>query len=298
MLGYDLVIAAPRPISVLLALDAEHAAGVVRAHRHAVRSAVDYLEHHALVVRDRRHGHDEDRAGRWERIVGFTHGLNRHGEPHLHDHVLVGARPEDSSIVLDSRGLYAHARAADALYRGTLRHELARRTPWRAWRSFDGVEHVAGLDEGYRALWSGHHSTKGEKLTWSRRATLDAWAGDVARYERAGTVAAPVDDRALDEHRFSAAFEGRDVVARRHVIAAWSDAVVFGHAGSDAQWCVDALYPTLREGRGVREAVIGVREARQVALVRDRGPRPVDVLELSRWRNARVATRSALGHSR
>ena len=31
VLGYDLVIAAPRPISVLLALDAEHAAGVVRA---------------------------------------------------------------------------------------------------------------------------------------------------------------------------------------------------------------------------------------------------------------------------
>ena len=50
--GYDLVIAAPRSISVLLAVDPEHASGVVDAHRASVRSAVAYLEERALVVRE------------------------------------------------------------------------------------------------------------------------------------------------------------------------------------------------------------------------------------------------------
>ena len=138
VLGYDIVVAAPRPASILLALDAEHGAGVVAAHRASVASAIDYLEEHALVVRDRRGGEDRDLAGRWTGVVGFTHGVNRHGEPHLHDHVLVGALPEGSRNVLDSRGLFAHLEAADALYRTSLRHELARTN------AVDGVAVVRG----------------------------------------------------------------------------------------------------------------------------------------------------------
>src|ERR1700722_13294551 len=73
VLGYDIVVAAPRPPSILLAVDAEHASGVVSAHRASVGAAIDYLEEHALVVRDRRGGEDRDRAGRWTGAVGFTH---------------------------------------------------------------------------------------------------------------------------------------------------------------------------------------------------------------------------------
>ncbi len=129
VLGYDIVVAAPRPTSILLAVDADHADGVVAAHRTSVAAAIDYLEEHALVVRDRRGGEDRELAGRWTGVVGFTHGVNRHGEPHLHDHVLVGALPDGSRSVLDSRGLFAHLVAADALYRASLRHELSRAHP-------------------------------------------------------------------------------------------------------------------------------------------------------------------------
>ena len=110
IVGYDIVIAAPRPISVLLAVDPAHAAGVVDAHRASVRSTMEYLEERALVVRDRRGGLEREHSASWERVVSFTHGLNRHGEPHLHDHVLVGARPEGERNVLDcSRPLRARA---------------------------------------------------------------------------------------------------------------------------------------------------------------------------------------------
>jgi hypothetical protein len=283
--GYDIVIAAPRPISILLAVDPEHASGVVSAHRASVRASIDYLEDHALVVRDRRGGEDRDEGGRWTSIVSFTHGVNRHGEPHLHDHVLVGAQPDGARTVLDSRGLFAHLMSADALYRASLRHELSKRTPWTAWRSFRGIEHVEGLDEGYRALWGGHHQHRGEKLRWDRDDALDAWRHDAARFSSHGVVAPPQRSRAsLDEHGFSGALEGTHDVARRHVIAAWANAARFGQDAQDLTRAVDALYPALLGARGVREPTMSVREARMTALVRERGERPLGDRELDEWR--------------
>jgi hypothetical protein len=298
--GYDIVIAAPRPISVLLAVGPEHASGVIAAHRASVQASVAYLEDRALVVRDRRGGVDRDAAGTWERVVSFTHGLNRHGEPHLHDHVLVGARPEGHNNVLDSRALYAHVPTADALYRASLRHELAERTPWSAWRSFEGVEHVVGLDEGYRALWSGHHRDRGEKLSWSREETLASWNRDRERFESIGVVHAPSGDRrVLEEHRFAGALEGRPDVARRHLLAAWANAAPFGQDAKNVTRSVDELYPRLQGGRGVYERTIGVQEARMISSVHLIGPRPLERTQFDQWRQRSLEReRSREGRSR
>ncbi|MEO9180108.1 MAG: relaxase domain-containing protein, partial [Acidimicrobiales bacterium] len=283
--GYDIIVAAPRPISILIAVDPEHGASVVAAHRSSVGAAVNYLEEHSLVVRDRRNGADRDESGRWRSIVSFTHGVNRHGEPHLHDHVLVGAQPEHSRTVLDSRGLFAHALAADALYRTSLRHELAQRTPWTAWRSFKGIEHVAGLDEGYRALWGGHHLERGEKLRWERSDARGSWLADQQRFSAQGVIDPPSRHRTtLDEHGFAGAFEGRADVARRHVIEAWSNAARFGQDPSALALAVDDLYPQLAGGGGVREPMISVREARMTALVREYGERPLERGDFAAWR--------------
>lgn len=298
--GYDLVLAAPRPISLLVALDPIHARGVVAAHRASVGAALAYLEERAVVVRKRRGGADDDVPARWGRVVAYTHGLNRHGEPHLHDHVLVGARPEGARTVLDGRALYAHARGADALYRASLRHELGARTPWRAWRSFEGVERVVGLDEGYRALWAGHHRERGEKLSWTREETRERWAHDLARFEPLGAVRAPERSRGhLDEHRFAGTFEGRDEVARRHVVAAWADAATFGQDAAAIVRSVDLLYPALRRGHGVREATIGVPEARMLGAVHELGPRPLEARSLAEWtQRSRERVRSRSERSR
>lgn len=298
--GYDVVIAAPRPISILLAVDPEHASGVVEAHRASVSASMAYLEDRALVVRERQGGDVRDESATWQSVVSFTHGLNRHGEPHLHDHVLVGARPEGRTNVLDSRALYAHASTADALYRASLRHELAERTPWKAWRSFEGVERVVDLDEGYRALWSGHHRERGEKLSWSREATLASWARDHERYESLGVVQAPRESgHVLDEHRFAGAFEGRHDVARRHLLAAWANAARFGQDPIHLTRAIDELYPRLQGGRGVYEPTIAVREARMIGSVRALGPRPLERSEFDEWRQrSREMVRSREGRSR
>jgi hypothetical protein len=300
VVGYDLIVAAPRPISILLAIDPSQGAGVIAAHRASVRAAINYFEDRAVVVRDRRNGRDREDPAKWEGVVAFTHGVNRHGEPHLHDHVLVGSRPSGHSNVLDSRALFAHARAADALYRASLRHELASRTPWDAWRSFEGIERVAGLDEGYRALWSGHHRDRGEKLTWSRDETVRSWSSDLTRFESLGVV--PVTSRsrnALDEHRFAGALDGRDDVARRHVIAAWADAAPFGQDPGELTRQVDEIFPSLRARGGVYEPTIPVRDARMINVVREHGPRPLERVQFAEWRERSIEnSRSRGGRSR
>ena len=280
--GYDVVVAAPRPISILVALDPDRASEVIRAHRSSVRAAVQYLEERALVVPERRRDETIDRPARWETIVGFTHGINRQGEPHLHDHVLVGARPADAQHVLDGRALFVHAPAADALYRAALRYELAERTPWRAWRSFRGVEQVAGLDEGYRVLWGGHHDERGEKIQWERADVVAHWRDAQRRFESHGTVPSPTN-KDFDEHAFAGAFEGRIAVARRHVVTAWSNAAVYGQDPTTITKAIDQLLPSLRESRGVRETTVGVPEVRMVSHVLDHGPRPTRAVELDRW---------------
>ena len=287
--GYDIIIAAPRPISILLALDPEHGSTVVGAHRASVAASMAYLEQRGLIVRDRRNGEQLDIAARWENVVSFTHGVNRHGEPHLHDHVLVAARPEGARNVLDSRSLLVHVEAADALYRASLRHEVSTRTPWSVWRSFRGVEHVAGLDEGYRALWGGHHENRGEKLRWSRDDAESTWAADQRRFESEGVVASPRRPRdQLDEHAFAGALEGRSAVTRRLLVTAWANAAVYGQSPHDIARTLDDLYPTLVRSRGVREETISVARARMTAVVREYGPRPLRTEELTTWRQRSI----------
>jgi hypothetical protein len=284
VLGYDLIFAAPRAVSILVALDPKSAPALLGAHRASVASSVDYLEQRALVVRDRRAGADRDAPARWSSIVSFTHGVNRHGEPHVHDHVLVGARPEEATTVLDARSLFVHARAADALYRSSLRHLVAQDTPWQAWRSFGGVEHVVGLDEGYRALWGGHFGDRGEKRHWRRSDILERWASDERRFEPQGAVRAPRVDRSrVDEHAFGAALEGSREITRRQLVGAWANAASFGAPAEDVTRSIDVLYPSLQSSRGVRESSIGLGEARMTSLVRERGPRPLVSRDLDQW---------------
>ncbi len=273
VVGYDVVIAAPRPVSVVLALDEAAAPGIIAAHRVSVAAAMTYLEERSLLVRTQLAGEQFAFAARWESVVGFTHGVNRHGEPHLHDHVLVGARPALEDTVLERRSFQAHALAADALYLASLRHEVNARTTWRAWRSFYGHEHVVGVDEGYRVLWGGHHDDRGEKVHWSREDARSAWDADLARY--VPEVAPRVPSREFDAHAYHGAFEGLVRVTRRDVVAAWAHASVFGARATDIESHVSRLAPELSRERGVYETSISVVDARTMALTRTREDAPV-----------------------
>ncbi len=291
--GYDIVVAAPRPISILLALSGD-AGAVVRAHRHAVLAALRYLESRGLVIRDRRFGGDVEEPAQWSRIVGFTHGVNRHGEPHLHDHVIVGSRPVGDTTVLQRRVLGAYATSADALYRATLRIEIARTTSWRPWRSFHGVEHVAGVDEGYRALWGGHFDNRPEKSFWRRDDIVRKWEKERAHFEPVAVVREPSRSRSvLDEQAFARSILEHQHITRPVLVEAWCDAASFGLDPEGWEAAFDARYPDFRQEYGSRLRTLSLDAALQRSLVNERGPRPLTLAGDSEWRGHPARERRA-----
>ena len=271
--GYDLVIAAPRPLSILLAIDERHAPAVVAAHQRAVEGAVTYLEERGLVVRERRFGEDYEEPAQWRRIAAFTHGVNRHGEPHLHDHVLVGAQTVGATSALDSRSLRVHALTADALYRAHLRDEIGRTTPWQPWRSFTGAELVRGLDEGYRALWGGHFENRPPKQHWTRDEVRAKWARDLERFEPLTEIDMPELTRGgFNRHAYQAALSTKTSIHRRDIVAALSEASPLGIRSTELARLVDERYPELLDSRGLREPVISPRRALSLDRALEREP--------------------------
>jgi conjugative relaxase-like TrwC/TraI family protein len=125
-LGHDLVFASPKPISLLWALGPPEITEVVEAaHEDAVRDAFDYLERQAAWVRRGATGWLVPSTGLV--AAAFRHTTSRASDPHLHTHVVVANAARDLQghwSSLDSRWLFAEARAAGALYQAGLRHYL------------------------------------------------------------------------------------------------------------------------------------------------------------------------------
>ncbi|MDQ1746966.1 MAG: hypothetical protein QOD07_1229 [Frankiaceae bacterium] len=150
--GLDVVVSAPKSVSVLYGLGTPAvAATVLTAHERAVREALDYLGRHTAHGL-RGHQGDGQRCARIgsEGFVGaaFTHRSSRADDPQLHTHlVLVNAvRGLDGKwSAVDSRAVHRHARTAGCIYQAVLRGELARELgiEWRPVRR--GVAEIAGI---------------------------------------------------------------------------------------------------------------------------------------------------------
>jgi conjugative relaxase-like TrwC/TraI family protein len=151
--GFDLILAAPKSVSLLAALgDDQHQVRFRRAHEQAVDSVIGYLERDA--VRTRRGDTRQPTTGLV--AAAFGHSRSGAGDPHLHSHVVVAnlVHGEDGRwSTLDSRSLYRHARAAGAMYQATLRHHLA--------------------EQGLRFEWSVNRNGLGD-IVGVPRAAIDA----------------------------------------------------------------------------------------------------------------------------
>lgn len=321
--GFDLTFTAPKSVSLLFALgDRDSTEEVMAAHRNAVHAAVGHLERRAWAVR---RGTGEDRstvpAGG---MVGasFTHCLSRAGDPHLHTHVLAAnlAHGVDGRwSALDSRGPFAHARAAGALYDAHLRAELTGRLglswSWHDGRGWD----VDGADPLLLAAFSGRAAEIRQELaargSTSARARRVAWAATrdpkdplktsedlAASWSRRASIAAgwrferPTErtsrsDR-VDEHRFAAAIAACPPagVCRRDVVAAWSEALAGGARADDLERAVDHWAP-------VEVGSLGVAEPRRAPascvpaphLFSALGPRPAAAEGQPVWQRAAAA---------
>jgi len=114
--GYELVIAAPKSISLLATLGGDGRAGIlIRAHQAAVADILAYLQTNVRAVGA--HNGGVTNAG-WVAAT-FEHRRNAAGEPHLHSHALIvnaAATPDGWRCIRNGPELWAHQRAADARY--------------------------------------------------------------------------------------------------------------------------------------------------------------------------------------
>ncbi len=128
--AFDVVLSAPKSVSIVHALASEELSSRVReAHEAAVAATIGYLEREALSVR-RRSGDREWEVGAEGAIaVGFLHRTSRRDDPHLHTHALIAnlaCGPDGSYSALYTRRLFARLAPARALFETHLRAELTR----------------------------------------------------------------------------------------------------------------------------------------------------------------------------
>ena len=185
MWGYDLTFRAPKSVSLLFALGrGEVPSEVVGAHEAAVRVALGYLEREACFGRRRIDGEIAPIAAGGFIGAAFRHRTSRAGDPLLHTHVLVAnlVRGIDGRWgAIDGRLVYAHAKAAGALYQAELRSGLTSRlgVGWTAVRN--GLAEVDGVPaEVVRAF-----SRRRQEIT----ALLDARGESSPRAAQVATLA-------------------------------------------------------------------------------------------------------------
>jgi len=185
--GYDLTFSAPKSVSVLHGIGgARVSAGIAAAHEDALEAALGYVAAHAAAVRQATTDGRVPAPVEGLVAASFTHELSRTGDPHLHSHVVVAnlARgPDGRWRAVDGRGLFAHTRAAGALYDCVLRAGISARLglEWRA-RGAGGFE-LEAVDPVVTAVLSTRRAEIAEHLhvhlsgrSPSRRARAVAWA--------------------------------------------------------------------------------------------------------------------------
>lgn len=127
--GWDLTFSAPKSVSVLWSqAKKEDRLEIQAAQQEATEKAIDYLQEKAAFTRTGKGGTGRERVGL---VVGtFEHGTSRAQDPQLHTHALVlnvGVRADGKTATVESHPFYMHARAAGAVYRAELAHQLSGR---------------------------------------------------------------------------------------------------------------------------------------------------------------------------
>jgi conjugative relaxase-like TrwC/TraI family protein len=294
--GFDLTFCAPKSVSVLhLLAPAELGAAAGASHEAAVTDAVTYLERNGLGVRRVRAGEVRHLATTGAVAAGFVHRTSRALDPHVHTHLVaanVAQGVDGTWSALDSRRLFLHRRATEAVYDAALRHHLSaaagvgwHRGPSGGW-VVDGVDPVlsrlfsqraASIDEhAYRAGGSSSPGTRriafhadrpdkergrtvdGLRTGWRHRAaSMGLDLGDLVRVigrERVLPVRHPVDPVGLESGLAHLAATRTRLTARDLVVAV-ADAAPGGLPGGGAERAAAALGAELPElGRG-REGV-------------------------------------------
>lgn len=118
--GWDVTFSAPKSVTVAALVNKDER--VTAAHDQAVRAALDHLERHAIVTRQRAGDGDYDYRQTASMVAGVVrHATNRNADPQLHSHAVVANVTRDPEtgrwVSIDSRqGLYQAQVEANNVY--------------------------------------------------------------------------------------------------------------------------------------------------------------------------------------
>ncbi len=281
--GVDLLFCAPKAVSLLHLLAPNELGAVAgECHQAAVSDAVGYLERTVLGVRRTRSGTSHRLATTGAVAAGFVHRTSRALDPHLHTHLVTANVAQGLDGLwssLDTRRLFAHRGAMQAVYESSLRHSLSVRTGMAWERRTTGRWDLAGVDPVLERLFSQRASgieehvfrTAGGRTSpglrraafhadrpakergqtieslragWRRRAAdLGLDTGDLVRLiGRAGDAPRRegVDRSALSAHLERSSLSGRTVSAR-DLVAAVAESAPAGMASAEVEHVVAAL---------------------------------------------------------
>jgi conjugative relaxase-like TrwC/TraI family protein len=157
----DVVVSAPKSVSVLFALaDPATAAAVTAAHQVAVTEALAYLDRHTSHGL-RGHQGENQRATRVPTdglvAAAFTHHTSRADDPQLHTHLVIANLVHGTDgkwSAVDSRAVHLHARTAGCVYQAVLRGELTRTLGVQWGPVSRGVAEIRGVPESLRREFS------------------------------------------------------------------------------------------------------------------------------------------------
>ncbi|MBL7522125.1 relaxase domain-containing protein, partial [Frankia sp. CNm7] len=244
VLGYDVVCAAPKSVSLLWAFgDEALRADVVAALDVAVDATIGYLERHAAFGTVR----ETSRRALGLAVASYLHDVSRSDEAHLHVHnvvanvVAVPADSEDAELggwewrTVDGEVLLRDVKTAGYVGAAVLRHELSARrgVVWEPARN--GVAEIAGFPTDLLAVFSTRHGEVSAEFAQLVAAGL----------EPSGATAAAAQLRSRAPKKILADEQVTQVQLGRLTAAGWTPTQVRG------------LAPTLAERPVLRASVAG-----------------------------------------
>lgn len=125
----ELVFSPPKTVSFAAMCKDEKVRNIATsAHQAAVKEAMNEVENHHFYVRKKEHGRQENYKATGMVGVGFTHFMNREGEPQLHSHVLIAnsglIEGEDQTRSVNFDSIYQNQKRFDRIYQARLQYEF------------------------------------------------------------------------------------------------------------------------------------------------------------------------------
>ena len=213
--GTDTTFSAPKSVSVAWSQgDRVTQLEIQAAQQEAVAKAIDYLQDKAAFTRTGKGGIDREKVALV--VATFEHGTSRAGDPQLHTHALimnVGVRANGKTSTIESKPFFYHAKAAGAVYRAELAHQLEARLGLQAERRQEGWGfELKGVDKALIETFS------------KRREAIEAKLKELGFSSAKASEVAALDTRKTKVHR-----------CRKELFEEW------GEIGKEHGWSTEEL---------------------------------------------------------